>query len=82
MKTKSIKSLAALLCVAATLNLSALAGPGPQPVPSPLRAEQKNVSVASTEARKVPTIALNLTKTSAKLSSVSGPHGTEYFYRR
>jgi len=84
MKTKSITSIAALLGVAVTLNLSAIAGPGMQQLPSWRRdsSEQKTLCVTASKVRKMPTIALSVTMPGAPLTQESGPHGINYIYRR
>ena len=53
MKTTTITALAARLTIAATFNLTALAGPGPQPHPQPQAIATSSIPVAKVnEAKK------------------------------
>lgn len=89
MKTKSVASIAALLGAAVVLNVSALAGPDPQLVPSLLRSAN---SQKATTHEKTVTIALAghskaaAAKPAANAGStifyVPGPHGDKSTYRK
>ncbi len=78
MKTQSIKYLTVLLGVAVVLNVSALAGPGPQP-----RVQSRSFGVQKSVLAKVnaPTIAFGGSKFGPTLVAASGPHGSIYLYR-
>ena len=80
MKTKSIKTFAALFGAAVILSTSVLAGPGPQPqFQTRAAGEQKQVTVASSKA---PTIALGGSQTEPKLFTVYGPRGLTFTFRK
>ena len=83
MKAKS-KSIAALLGVAVILNVSALAGPGPQPQlqPRKVSSEPKTVLVTTSPVRKSPTAAKAVIKRESSLLYVSGPQSATYAFRR
>jgi hypothetical protein len=69
MKTQSIKSIATLLGLAVTLNVSALAGPGPQPQVQTWYAGQgQSVATPVSPAQETPTIAFGGTKLGASES--------------
>ncbi len=82
MKTKSIGSFVVVLGATAVLNLSALAGPGPQPQFQTRNAStQKSVRAPAGNVAKAPTIAFGGTKSAPTLVTVSGPRGNAYLYR-
>ena len=78
MKTQSLKSLATLLGVAVALNLSALAGPGPQPQFQPRTASQPKKVVTTV---KSPSPGKSVIESRRTFTQVSGPRGVTYAYR-
>ena len=83
MKAKP-KSITALLGAAVILNVSALAGPGPQPrlEPRKVSSERKMVIVTTSHVRKSSTAAKAVIKPESSLFAVSGPHSATYAFRR
>lgn len=81
MKTKSIKSIATLLGVGVALNLSALAGPGPQPE-SLIRNGTDSKNVVALQVRKSSSTGKSVVEASPKLVQITGPHGTTLAYVR
>jgi hypothetical protein len=83
MKTQSIKSIATLFGVALALNVSALAGPGPQ-LPAPTRkvSEPKKAAVTIALAGTARDSKKADTTSEPKLFQVSGPRGDTYTFRR
>jgi hypothetical protein len=78
MKTKSITSIAALLGAVAALNVSALAGPGPQPVPS----KAKVSTIATSVHGQGLSAAQPAAEAVSKTFFVPGPRGTGYVAQR
>ncbi|MEA3210691.1 MAG: hypothetical protein QOE70_3748 [Chthoniobacter sp.] len=82
MKTQSLKSLATLLGVAVVLNVSALAGPGPQPQFQPRKAsDPKKATVTVAQVQKAPAEAKAVVDSRPTLVQVPGPHGVNYSLR-
>ena len=77
MKTKSIKSIAALLGIGVALNLSALAGPGPQSEPRGRKSGDGKAVIAE-QVRP----ATSTTKQVKKVVLITGPRGTAFGYVR
>jgi hypothetical protein len=75
MKTKSLKSLAALLGAVVALNVSVLAGPGPQPQPVSHKVTTVAVFAKGTTVKPE-------AQSSSKLVTITGAHGTTYGFRR
>jgi hypothetical protein len=82
MKTKSIASIVAVLGASVVLNLSALAGPGPQPQFQTRHVStQQSVPAPAGKVGHEPTIAFGGTKSAPTLVTVTGPRGNAYLYR-
>ncbi len=82
MKTQSIKSTATLLGVAAVLNMSALAGPGPQTQYQTRKVtEPKTATIALYQVPKSPATGKSAIEPQRTPTQVSGPHGVTYTYR-
>jgi hypothetical protein len=82
MNTKSIKSIATLLGVAVTLNLSALAGPDPQSRFQTRNngSEGKSVVPVATQVSKAFTSTKAAKKSSPSLVYISTPHVGAFAY--
>jgi len=83
MKTQSIKTIATLFGVAVALNVSALAGPGPQ-LPAPTRkvSEPKKAAITIALTGTARDSRKGEATSEPKLFRVSGPHGDTYTFRR
>lgn len=85
MKTKSIRSLAALVGVAISLHASAFAGPGAQPETQKSEVRvKKSPTVAfggTVGTRNAPAAEKAIEKPGPKLTRISGPHGDHFIYR-
>ncbi|HEY2342508.1 MAG TPA: hypothetical protein VGH90_05735 [Chthoniobacteraceae bacterium] len=82
MKTQTVKTFAALLGVAVALNLSALAGPGPQSQPkfrTQKGSDGKNV-VAGLQIEKAPAAKTSVKNSTPHLIYISAPHGVNFEY--
>ncbi len=86
MKTKSIKSIAALIGVTLAFNARVLAGPGPQTPTQPHKvSELQKVAVASGQPQRAQKTSHDgKTAVNARPSYfyVSGPHGVTYAFRQ
>ena len=81
MKAKSIASVATLVGVAAALNFTALAGPGPQSQVQPRKVSERQEAVAAKGVRKNPNLVKTETKPERSLFYVSGPKGGTFAFR-
>ena len=78
MKNQAISRIAALLIGAVVINSTAIAGPGPQPVPFiPKRSEIK-MPVSQTDAKEIRPIAGKRRSTKPVLKSVGAGHGIAF----
>jgi len=85
MKSKSIKSLAALFGAVVALNVSVLAGPGPQSQPSVRKTSEPKkvaVTVASAQTQKTTGKAIVKTNAAPQVIYEVGAHGGTYVTRR
>ena len=80
MKTKSIKSAAALFGVGVALNLSVLAGPGPESEPR-IQSASNGKAVIAEQVRQTST-AKSVKKQSPKLVRITGPRWSTFGYVR
>ena len=81
MKTKSIKSVAALLGVGVALNLSVLAGPGPESEPR-IQMGSSGKAVIAEQVRNTSSAAKSVKKQSPKLVRITGPRWSTFGYVR
>jgi hypothetical protein len=80
MKTKSLKSLTALIGAVVALNVSVLAGPGPQSQPVTRKASvEKKTTTVAVFAKEAPA---TKSETEPKLFTVDGPRGMTFTFRR
>ena len=80
MKSISLKSIATLLGVGVVLNLSVLAGPGPQSE-SPINKVRDGKTVVIEHARRA-SFSVKSVKESPKVIQITGPHGSTFAYAR
>jgi hypothetical protein len=81
MKSTSLKSIATLLGVGVVLNLSVLAGPGPQSEPQARKGSDGKTVVTEKNSRASFTVK-SVKQESPKVIQITGPHGSTFAYAR
>ena len=81
MKSTSLKSIAILVGVGVVLDLSVLAGPGPQQEPQ-IRKGSDGKTIVIERVRQTSFAVKSVEKQSPKVIQITGPHGSTFAYAR